>query len=606
MAYEYEKNTGDFVIDGFDKGIGDSPYTGFTDMRNVNITSVPNEASVNFATAKVSPPALSGNVTSASSSVYTFTGAGGLANQMGVIFSASTLTNVSINTLYLIGGLSGSTFKLYSDYGLSTQIVGSGTGTGTFTTLTPSQMKYFTKDFVGNYWGIDSRGYVWSNTITLSGGLWTPVGNLPNNDSNGNGLGFYQGTSAHGYIFIFSNSSIDYIQVTSPYTTIYQWDYINGSNGSWSASPSATLKTAAGTANSHETNIPPDGHFYFCDANWIGQFFQTDPAVPFDPTSLPTWTPSTTQLLPYNDICNCLSYLGTNLMVGGLLNAVYPWDRVSNQFNFPILLPENIVWKMVTVNTNTYMFVGNRGRIYLTNGTQAQLFKKVPDWLSGTVEPYFQFYGACYQKNQLYFSVAATTNGLTNLTTYGGVWGIDLDTGAMRLTNELSYGTYAGFASAMIATTQTAIAGVISSPNANGNGLFIGWSNGVGGFGIDMTTTAIYTGGQAYIISDMIPIGTAINATTPAQFEFKLSSPLLLGETVEMQIAAYVNGPFTSLGVTQGATPVSLATTILSDIKPNTGWEQQWILVKVILTGIASNPSYNRLTQIRIKHAAGK
>jgi len=96
MAYSIDPINGDIVIQGFQAGIADSPYTGISDLRNVNIVSTPGEAAINFATAKVSPAALSGSVTSAASSVCTFTGAAGLVNQMGVIFSTSTLSGVSI------------------------------------------------------------------------------------------------------------------------------------------------------------------------------------------------------------------------------------------------------------------------------------------------------------------------------------------------------------------------------------------------------------------------------------------------------------------------------------------------------------------------------
>lgn len=597
MAYSVDQTSGDLIIGGFQNGIADDPYSGLTDLRNVNIISTPGEASVNFATASTVSSASNGTISSSSGSVLTFSGGTGLKNQMGIILSSSTLSGATNATLFLVGGISGSTFKLYTDYSLSTQVSISGTGTATFTVLTMVQPKHFTKDSIGNYWMIDESGYVWSNTILDGNGNWTPTGNLPpGSATDGNGIAFYQGTSTHGYIFAFHNASIDVMQVTAPYTWNYQWNWLSGGFGTWNAVPSQVLKTTRGTSNSHETNIPPDGHVYFCDANWIGQFFQTAPGTAFDPTSLGTYTPSETQLLPYNDIANCLSFLGTNLMVGGLLNCIYPWDRVSNQFNYPILLAENIVRKMVTVNTSTYCFVGNRGRIYITNGTNAQLWKKVPDYISGTVEPYFQFFGACYQKNQLYFSFSQNANpSFTALTTCGGVWAIDLDTEAMRLANKLSYGTYAGYATAMIPITQTAISGSISNPSSSGTGLYIGWFDGVSTYGIDTTTAIPYTGGQAIVTSELIPIGNFLQPTTPSQVEFKLSTPLLSGESIELQTAAYLGGPFTSQLITTGDG------TQLSDNSQRMNIQkQQWLLVKAILTGKSSSPSYNRLMQIRV------
>jgi hypothetical protein len=602
--YNIDPTQGDLIISGFQNGIGDDPYSGLTDLRNVNIISTPGEASVNFATSKVSPSQLTGAIVSASSSVITFTGGAGLSTQMGILVSGSTLAGVTSGQLYL-AKVSGATMTLWTNYALTNQVVISGTGTGTFTSLTVGDngsftgIKHYTRDSLGYYWGIDSKGYVWSNRFLDANGNWTPSGNLPNTYSAGNGLVFYQGTSTNGYLFAFSNGSIDVCEMVSPYTWKYQWDWMNGgylNSGNWGATPSSFTLKATNSEYSHQAIVPPDGHVYFCDWNWIGQFFQTSPSTPFDPATFATYTPSQTQLLPYNDRAQCLSFLGTNLMVGGILNAIYPWDRVSTQFNFPILLGENTVWKMVTVNTNTFCFVGNRGRIYVSNGTNANLWKKVPDYVSGTVEPYFQFYDACYQKNQLYFSFSQHANpSFASLATVGGVWAVDLDTKALRMVNKLSYGTYAGYATALIAITPLGT----GNPPASGAGLYIGWYDGVSTYGIDSTVSTVYTNGEATVTSDLIPIGTLLQPSTPQQVEFKLSTPLLTGEKVELQTAAYLGGPFTSQLITSGDGALISGNSQSMNVQ-----QQQWLLVKAILTGVTgANVSYNRLMQIRVKGA---
>ena len=85
---------------------------------------------------------------------------------------------------------------------------------------------------------------------------------------------------------------------------------------------------------------------------------------------------------------------------------------------------------MITVNTNTYLFAGNRGRIYVTNGSQAELFKKIPDHLSGTVEPYYIWGAIGYSQNQLYFGFQAQQNNGSILQS-GGLWALDITTGAL-------------------------------------------------------------------------------------------------------------------------------------------------------------------------------
>ena len=76
----------------------------------------------------------------------------------------------------------------------------------------------------------------------------------------------------------------------------------------------------------------------------------------------------------------------------------------------------------------------------------------------------------------MYFGIQAYNNGNTAIPQYGGLWAINLDTGAMRLLNELSYGspygTYAGIASVILNRQQN-----YSDNPAVGYNMFIGWIN---------------------------------------------------------------------------------------------------------------------------------
>ena len=239
---------------------------------------------------------------------------------------------------------------------------------------------------------------------------------------------------------------------------------------------------------------------------------------------------------------------------------------------------------------NAYLFAGNRGRIYITNGSQAQLYKKVPDHLSNTIEPYFTWGGATSQKNQLYFGVSATSNAGTPINSYGGVWAIDLDTAALRFITQLSYNSstssYPGIATAL----------AIVSGTATGYGLFIGWNSGSSTYGVDASISNPYTGGQAYIISDLIPVGTFIKKRTFSQVEFKLSVPLVAGESVEMQVGSTFAGSFTSAGTYSFIS----GTDNLSANFPFTIEKLQWLKVKAILTSTTSSPSYCRLKEMRV------
>src|ERR1700679_603784 len=102
MAYSIDQLTGDIVINGFGKGIGDDPYSGLTDLKSVNPLTIPNEVSVSFATqSAIQAP----HITNGSGSVVT-TGGGlflaatslKLEQSQWIIFTnIGTATGISVN-----------------------------------------------------------------------------------------------------------------------------------------------------------------------------------------------------------------------------------------------------------------------------------------------------------------------------------------------------------------------------------------------------------------------------------------------------------------------------------------------------------------------------
>lgn len=636
MAYRVDQVTGDLVIDGFEQGIGSDPYSGLLDLRNINITSVPGEASVNFATNRISSGTVASIVVTGGNGGggVGFNATAGLENGMCIKFTqVGGLTGATVGTPYWVYNTAGSPaascnfYATYSDYNTHTNAItigGAVSGSPTFTAYVMNQPTYFSYATAqGTYWVVDKLGQVWSNTFKTVSGYWTYTGNLvptASSYTSGNGLVYYETSGGTGYLFVFHNGSIDYTQTGSgSISWNYQWNPNAGTVGVYSASPSSVFLSGSGYTGPHMALVGQDNVVYICDRNFLQSFFEKSSQT-FNPLSTATYTTTINGAgyfalqIPIIDQANCLAELGTSLLVGGQRNLIYPWDRTSTNFSYPIFLSENVVANMVTVNTNTYLFVGNRGNIYITNGTQANLWKKVPDHISGTVEPYFTWGGATYVKNQLYFSFWVTSNNGTAISNYGGIWGIDLGKNeAMRLTNQLSYGNYAGFASCLISINPSAL---LNIGNPAGIALYAGWANNVPAaattYGVDapfnpdpaVLTSSPYSGGQAIVVSEMIPTGTLLQPTTPQQFEFKLMAPLLANESVELQVgstfADYVNNTFTSLGTTRG----SNSSTIISDIFPSKVQNQQWLILKAILSASTiATPSYNRLRELRVKGA---
>ena len=625
MAYRLEGK--DIVISGWEEGIADNPYDGIADIRNANISSVPKEVSVNFSTTQssyVSLSAVSISSADAGTEILTIASTPTLLSGMTITIAGATLPSpLATSTTYWVTKVSDTQIKLSSTYalyyaGTFIDITTAGTpGNWTFTTINMAVPKQCSTDNSGVYWMLDDDGRAWIyDTATSSN--WVYSGNRVPTDSGGNGLIYYEASNGNGYMFVIHNSSIDYTASDPALISWnYQWDPVTGSSAGYAATPTQVLKTPVGLAYSHQAIVTPANQAVFCDLNWVDRFFQTSPGTAFDPSNTATYTWDQTQLLPTTDTAQCITFLGQNILVGGKLNVLYPWDGTSTKFILPVFLSESNVTNLVTVNSNAYVFVGNRGRIHITNGTSANVFKKIPDHISGTVEPYFTWGGATFQKNRLYFGFTVATNSGSTLTSsYRGLWSIDLETQAIIGSNQLSASSGNVYASVIIAV-------VPSSPfftnNPAGAGLHIGWSGAANG--ADRTISTPYANSETYIDTDMIPVGTYLKQFSPSQVEWKTSYPIGVNNTAETIAISYrtsLNQSFTTVGTTTvtGSSMVSsqngtstVATTsgtgasqvAVSDYYQANFQKAQWVQFRITMSSNATTPTYNRLTEIRVR-----
>lgn len=634
--YQVEQS-GDIVISGFEQGIGDSPYAGLTDLKSVDIGSTPGEVSTTFSTQSVTQTKSYTNQTitadGAGNLQITVSGSQGdfLENGQAIYVSASTISGFTQATYYYIIASSnqGSGVEKFSvtslAYGTTATLTVGNTGTATYSTVDVARPKFFVTSSngeSGTNFLLDSSGRLWSDTHPTTGGTsinstssWTYAGNTVAADSNGNGLVYWRANGSltgggipgdfDGWLFIFRDGFIDYSNVngrnagtnynhTGTYT--YGWNPATGST-----TGTGYLNGQAISACPHNAIVGPNGVLFFCDSYSIKSIQQADTLTPtaFNPSTPSTYFYNNAYPIPINEIATCIAPLGLDYIIGGRGSQAYVWNGLDAQgFTNPILLAESYVTNIVTVNTNAYIFCGNRGNIYVTNGAQANPWKKIPDHLSGTIQPYFTWGGATFLKNKIYFGVYATNNAGTALTGYGGLWCVDVDTGAMSLSNQLSYATYAGYPTALLS-----IPPIPNFPTGNptqptGVGLFIGWSpdGSSTSCGIDKTIGTPYSSNQSYVVSELIPVGTLLKPTAALQLEYKLSTPLLSTETIQLLANSTLNGTFTSAGTTSGTT----AATIISDNFPNPLGAVQWMSVKAIMNSRNVSPSYCRIKEIRI------
>ncbi len=614
MANHVDPYDNSLVIDGFEQGVADSPFSGVADMRCANIISTPGEASVGFATAVTSPPLINQvsnhpgdiTVTGRSGNSIQFSGQTGIEAGMSIVFSAvGGLTGVSVDTVYWVKSTSGSpvtSMDLYSDFAQTSAVVlgGAATGSPTFRfmavgipvpgiTLDDYPPQQFTYGSDGKYYMIDLANQVWTNKTTTASGYWECMGWGSGSGKTDNGTGIAHFTDYSGNMFLFAATSnrLSYYNFQTN-TWVYNWNPNTGGSGS-------TYSMVSGT--NHKLYALSDRTLYITAGYAILTIFQTSASLAFDPTNTARYTYSEFDLLPYYDKANCVALLGDKLLIGGNGNIIYVWDRVSPLPSNYLFLAESTIWNMVTVNTNVYALVGNRGRIYVTNGVNATLFKKIPDHISGTVEPYFFWGGLCASKNQIYFSLYATTNGGTKINQYGGVWALDIDTKALRLSHKLSYGNYNGYATAMI-NQFVDVNVLVPAANPAGSGLYIGWVNDTSTAygGIDKTTSNVYTGGETTIDSELIPIGTYQKPRDNTKIEYRLTRPLVSGESISIKTRLIFNTSDTGYSTTLTDSTAGNYSGI-SDINYKNA---QWVQFQIVLTGTNSSPSYVRLKEIRL------
>jgi len=307
--------------------------------------------------------------------------------------------------------------------------------------------------------------------------------------------------------------------------------------------------------------------------------------------------------LPAYEVAQTLVEVGNIVIIGGKSNVLYPWNQIDATPSDFIVLPENDVKSMLNVNNMVYVFAGNKGNIYITNGSVASLALKVPDYCAGVpgtpnsyIEPYFTWFDSMFLRGRVYFSILDQT--ATKAGNCGGVWSFiptgnmaSTDAGlALRLENQNSYGDYDGCARILI-------------PNQEQNAIspqYWSWwqdsyTTGLSTFGIDTTSSSPVT--TFVIETDLIPTGTLLSQDTFTQLEYKLSTNALTGDTVQLYYRLNSTDAWASCGTAKIETTVPL-----SGYYDMAFQKTQWLQFRAVCTTPGTTTSsFTRLAQIRLR-----
>lgn len=551
--------------------------------------------------------------TSGGNTIHTFTTSG-----------TFTIVDLSPSTVYYVRNIVGNTFQLSlapqgsiidigadSEGVLTTYQYGNQRGIGTSAPVARFVNSYQTGP--NGVYLTDASNYAWVVLSAANENLPADsliflgnIGGVGANATPMTGIATWE-----GYIVLFGTFAIGNVDIAS-ITTLFS----TGPAAAWDYGWESLMSTGGVNGRIFTLSSQEDGNLYWTTNTGIGSLLVT-PGDTFDPTDTASYSMTDSAInIPQGDRPTCIAELGSNLLIGAYGSFVYVWDKISLGFNTLLNIPDPFTINIVATSQNAYVFSGSRGRIYVTNGSGIDLFKKIPDYVTGTVMPYITWWDAAFARNQLYFSFTAKSNADAALTTVAGLWAIDLETDALRLLNKLTNTGYGATTTMVVErpfpnfTTGPAFAPYITD-NPSGVGVMVGWYTG-STYGIDVGASTPYTSYESYLETDLIPVGTYLDPFTPSQIEWKTSAPLGGGGTAESIRVSYrtnIYDSYTTLGTTTATGTSVVGTTTstttgsyaVSDYYQANFQKVQWVQFKVETSSNATTPTYARLTELRVR-----
>lgn len=583
MSYRLEKNGDeqDIVIDGFEKGIADSPFLGIGNIRNLNVRYYEGVAYVNY---KRQACTISGGTMG--KPLYDTTSQDGIiyiSDDNQQIWKQSAINSTTFNLLTgsfadSIYGIQCWNSYLIVFYNGRIDICGDGSGDGGITSS-----NWNTGTAATGVWPI--KGV----TITLTG---TPAAGDTTatistyTDAQGTARAFWNGPNGTYFGIVGGSGQTVLVTMAQNSSTINWYPALNiaGSDSTIAITPTSSTSVTQLAHMSLVSNN--DGNLYFGNGANVGAFSLNTNQV-FSKGKMQTFNFNVSALgLPPTDGAIWLIELRNLLMVAGN-HKIYPWDRISPQWSNPVPIDENIS-KMINILNNVYILAGNKGNIYISNGYNAQRFKKIPDYISGLIDPQIEYGGIMSHRQNLWFQ-ARFRNSNTSSTVLIGLFSLNLDTGALVMEAQLSAGLTPSGSSATSLLIDNS--GLTLLPYDNYYSAY-----GANTSGIDYNNTNLWSSNEPIIETDIIPIGTFAKLRTFKSAEFKLDQPLLSTDSISLYARQSLSDSYTLIGTTN--------TSVLSFLYQTIPFEKwQWIQFKVTMstTGASSTSSFIRLREIRIR-----
>ena len=375
------------TISGFEAGVSESPVSGFFQMVNANNHASPGVMKSNLRIERCTKLY---NYGSNIALTFTASDSGGKllltntanleADSISIDNQAFTVTNVggalptglAASTIYYAIRVSNTSIKVATtlanaETGTAINYTNAGSGTNTIVPINPSGIVEFaTDESQSTICAIDEDGRAWRSRVYSP--KWELLdGNTSAIGGDGYGVAFWK-----NYWFFFSSTKVDVITATNVNNRVATWADIDWTPTGWAA-------LGAGSRH-HRSLVGQDGILYICNGKYIATFKEVSGAT-FDPANNATYVVNTKALdLPFDS--TCLEELRTDLMIGTKSDKVYFWDRLSPSFTFPLIIPERYTYDMVNIDNIVYLFSGNSGTIYKTNGVSSDIAVRIPTHIS--------------------------------------------------------------------------------------------------------------------------------------------------------------------------------------------------------------------------------
>jgi len=661
MAYRWEQdkysNKPILIIDGFERGVADSPYEGISNMRNVNIHYLKGSAYVNYKRQRINTAG--GNTTftaSTSPSQLNYTGLTLNVGDAVTLTTTGTLPNpLATSTTYFVQARTSSTFQLASTLGGSAIVITTtGTGTHTLTLTTMGNPMYFTQSTGENVrtYIQDDNGRIWQDTGTKTGTSFPYFVLLNGNDittgSQGKGIAYFK-----DYLFAFSGTLIQICGNgnNASGVTSTNWRDVNGA-GFFASTLSVDLTVApvagatSGTLDNSWPGVTGTYQISFDNGNQVvaGSFTNGSTAV--------TWFPAINSNITDDTISVSISptseehmsivatddrlYFCNGYFVGAIFapdGQVFNYnDENTMRVNYAALtlpqtdtsiwlseLRQNLLvagesfiypWDRVSTSYNVPLPINEQpvkmlnilNTVYITTGAKGDVYETNGYQLSLLRKIPDSFLGKIdptWSFGGLMFHRNRLWFGAHGNDGNGneicGIFSLDLNTGIFTCESENSYGYDASDAD----DATNILVDLNQKPPNNVSSYrpdryYSAWSNNNIG-GVDYNDETPWENFEPVIETDLIPVGTNLNPTTFENCEYKLDRLLAANDQIRLSFRTNFTEAYMVIGTTNGSTNQVLSESFNSNI--NTA---QWVQFKVEFACDDNNSSFIPLREIRL------